>query len=135
MQSNSNSGIVPTRLYLQRSGLNMVLGPLELQVMQIMWKADGKTLSNKEVAWRLSQVGRTFALPTVGNTMHRLAAKGYVIETKLGGLFVYTATMTEDELEMYTVTHILSRLRKSWPDLFDDAVLDTNDMPYFEDER
>lgn len=117
MRRASTPGVAPACLHLNRTGLNMVLGPLELQVMRAMWEQSDHKLTNKEIQLALSRSGTDLALPTISATMHRLASKGYVREVREVRIFVYEATLAEYELEVLVVELVLSRLRTSWPEL------------------
>lgn len=135
MRCDGNSGVI-VRLQTDRVGLEMVLGPLELAIMQVIWDADRPPLTNKEIRQALSHTGLQLTIPTVGNTMHRLANKGYVCESRFDGLYQYAARMTEDELEVYVVEHVMRRLREAWPGPFEeelDRVLRGTEVLYHAD--
>lgn len=84
--------------------------------MQTVWEQSKPLLSNKEIVELLVAGGKPrLSLATIGTTMHRLAEKGYVYETSLGGAYLYQAVMSEDELECFVVQHIIGKLRECWP--------------------
>lgn len=118
MRGNSSSevGIAPVRLRTDREGLAMVLGSLELAIMQVLWEAPSdRSLTNKELRFELTRLGTPLAISTISNTMHRLANKGYVREMQQGDLYVYTPVMSEEELELWLVAHIFAQFYHIWP--------------------
>lgn len=115
MEKDGNTDVV-FRLQTDKAGLSMVLGPLELTIMQVLWDADRPPLTNKEIKHALSEVGRHLTVSAIGTTMHRLAEKGLVCETRPDGLYQYHARFTEDELEFYVVELVFARLKYDWPD-------------------
>lgn len=104
------------RLQTDKAGLSMVLGSLELSIMQVLWEADWPTRTSKEVQYALLQGGQDLAPATIYTTLRRLAEKGLVLETRTDGLYQYQARFTEDELEVHVVSCVLARLQDAWPD-------------------
>lgn len=90
------------------------LGPLELKIMQIMWKNQSSTVHNihKEL---LKQ--REIAITTVSTTMNRLYKKGLLtrkINTGKGGLFyIYHVKTTKEGFEKKTSKKLADQLFKT----------------------
>lgn len=114
MRCNSSTGLTSVRLNTERSGLGMVLGPLELSLMQVLWDDDRKQ-TNKELRLVLSRTGVELSVTTIGTTMRRLAEKGLVREAQENSLFVYEPVMSEEQLELCVVEHIIGKLIAEWP--------------------
>ena len=72
-----------------QGGAGSALGPLEAEVMAVLWRADAP-LPVREVAARLN-AGRDPALAytTVMTVMSRLAGKGILAQSRSGRRFVY----------------------------------------------
>jgi predicted transcriptional regulator len=71
------------------------LGPLEAEVMAVLWRADGP-VSVREVAERLN-TGRSapLAYTTVMTVLSRLAGKGILVREQRGRGFVYTPAVAD----------------------------------------
>jgi predicted transcriptional regulator len=73
----------------EQAGAGLMLGPLEAEVMGVLWRA-GKPLPVRDVAAALN-AGRDAALAytTVMTVMSRLAGKGILTRSRPGRRFVY----------------------------------------------
>jgi predicted transcriptional regulator len=71
------------------------LGPLEAEVMVVLWQADGP-VSVREVVERLN-AGRAapLAYTTVMTVLSRLASKGILVREQQGRGFVYTPAVAD----------------------------------------
>ena len=71
------------------------LGPLEAEVMVVLWQADGP-VSVREVVERLN-AGRAapLAYTTVMTVLSRLAGKGILVREQQGRGFVYTPAVAD----------------------------------------
>jgi predicted transcriptional regulator len=103
---------IPFRLTPDSAGLEKLLGPLEVQVMQIIWQDDRSTV--KKVHRKLSQ-HRDIAYTTVMTTMSRLAEKGILRRHREGLAFVYAAAITEDAFIAQMVEQVMASLMRDYP--------------------
>lgn len=90
-----------------KDGLVKVLGPLETDIMQIIWQDERSTV--KKVHRKLSQQ-RDIAYTTVMTTMSRLAEKGVLNRHREGLAYVYTPAITEDDFVTMVVQQVLDGL-------------------------
>ena len=83
----------------EQGGAGSTLGPLDAEVMAVLWRADAP-LPVREVAAELN-AGRDTALAytTVMTVMSRLAAKGILARSRSGRRFVY-APVAADAAEI-----------------------------------
>jgi predicted transcriptional regulator len=88
-----------------KDGLVKVLGPLETEIMQILWQEGTSTV--KKVHRKLAQQ-RDIAYTTVMTTMSRLADKGMLQRERDGLAYVYTPVISEDEFVNLVVQQVLS---------------------------
>lgn len=88
-------------------GLVKVLGPLETDIMQLVWREKCTTV--KEVH-RALQDQRDIAYTTVMTTMTRLAEKGVLTRQRDGLAYVYTPAITERDFEAMMVRRVLDGL-------------------------
>src|SRR6266536_2840020 len=79
----------------ESGGGGSALGPLEAEVMAVLWQADGP-VSVREVVDRLNS-GRAAALAytTVMTVLSRLAGKGILVRKQQGRGFVYTPVVAD----------------------------------------
>ncbi|MBA3946189.1 MAG: BlaI/MecI/CopY family transcriptional regulator [Herpetosiphonaceae bacterium] len=88
-------------------GLVKVLGPLETEIMQVVW--DDQPTTVKKVH-RALQAKREIAYTTVMTTMTRLAEKGVLSRLREGLAYVYTPAITKREFEATMVQRVLDGL-------------------------
>jgi len=81
------------------------LGALERDVMSVCW--EGADFSVRDVCARLNAA---VAYTTVMTTMDRLFKKGLLIRRKIGRAFVYSATVSRDELEGAVASELVQSL-------------------------
>lgn len=104
-------------------GLVKVLGPLETQIMQIVWREKSTTV--KQVHRRLQeQTGRDIAYTTVMTTMTRLADKGMLHRRRDGLAYVYTPAVTKRDFEQMMVRRVLDGLLDDYEEETVSYVLD-----------
>ena len=88
-------------------GLVKVLGPLETEIMQIVWREKFTTV--KKVHQTL-QNQRKIAYTTVMTTMTRLAEKGVLNRKRDGLAYVYAPAVTKRDFEAMMVRRVLDGL-------------------------
>ncbi|OAN43190.1 CopY family transcriptional regulator [Chloroflexus islandicus] len=96
-----------------KDGLVKVLGPLETEIMQILWQEGSSTV--KKVHRKLAQQ-RDIAYTTVMTTMSRLADKGVLNRERDGLAYVYTPVISEDEFVNLVVRQVLDGLLDDYSD-------------------
>lgn len=116
-----NRPTVTLRLQLNKEGLGMILGPLELALMQALWEAEVPA-TNKEIRLILGRSYGDLTPATISTTMHRLAEKGYITEKRVDNWYLYEPTFTEAQLEQYLVHSVMACLDRTWPVLVDECV-------------
>jgi predicted transcriptional regulator len=88
-------------------GLVKVLGPLETEIMQLVWR--DKCTTVKKVHKAL-QEERDIAYTTVMTTMTRLAEKGVLHRRRDGLAYIYTPAITQRDFEAMMVRRVLDGL-------------------------
>lgn len=84
---------------VEQGGAGSVLGPLEADVMNVLWRA-GEPLLVKDVVVELNaERDAALAYTTVMTVMSRLAAKGILARSRSGRRFVY-APVSADPAEI-----------------------------------
>ena len=104
-----------------KDGLAKVLGPLETEIMQIIWQDERSTV--KKVHRKLSQ-HRDIAYTTVMTTMSRLAEKGVLNRHHEGLAYVYAPAITEDEFVTMVVQQVLDGLLNDYSETVIDYMAD-----------
>lgn len=87
-----------------RRGLRSVLGPLETQILEALWRLGEPA----EVAEVRAALPDDPAYTTVKTVLERLTEKGLVARHRAGRAYRYQAAHTRDDLEA-DVTHRVSR--------------------------
>jgi predicted transcriptional regulator len=104
-----------------KDGLVKVLGPLETEIMQILWEEDRSTV--KKVHRKLA-LQREIAYTTVMTTMSRLAEKGVLNRHREGLAYVYTPAITEEDFVTMVVQQVLDGLLDDYSDTAIDYMVD-----------
>lgn len=94
-------------------GLVKVLGPLETDIMQLVWQ--DQTTTVKKIHQAL-QANREIAYTTVMTTMTRLAEKGVLNRQREGLAYVYTPAISQREFEATMVRRVLDGLMDEYED-------------------
>ena len=81
------------------------LGALEREVMSLVWEC-----GDTSVRGACERLGSAVAYTTVMTTMDRLFKKGLLTRHKVGRAFVYSATVTKEELEDAVATELVQSL-------------------------
>ncbi|MCS6840483.1 MAG: BlaI/MecI/CopY family transcriptional regulator [Roseiflexus sp.] len=104
-----------------KDGLVKVLGPLETEIMQIIWQDERSTV--KKVHRKLSQQ-REIAYTTVMTTMSRLAEKGVLRRHREGLAYVYTPAISESDFITMVVQQVLDGLLDDYSTTAVDYMID-----------
>lgn len=100
--SSMNNKKVPTLLTIKRS-----LGPLESEVMQVVWSKDEVSVSD---VVRVIKNKRSVAYTTVMTTMDTLYKKGFLGRQKIGKAYLYQLTAPKDVLEKNSLRLVITDL-------------------------
>ncbi len=104
-----------------KDGLVKVLGPLETEIMQVIWHDKCSTV--KKVHRALSQ-NREIAYTTVMTTMSRLADKGVLNRQRDGLAYIYDPTLSEEDFVTMVVQQVLDGLLTDYSDTAIDYMID-----------
>lgn len=104
-----------------KDGLVKVLGPLETEIMQVIWHDKCSTV--KKVHRALSQ-NRDIAYTTVMTTMSRLADKGVLNRQRDGLAYIYDPTLSEEDFVTLVVRQVLDGLLTDYSDTAIDYMID-----------
>jgi len=111
------------------------LGPLELTIMQLMWKNISSTV--REIYELLSKE-RKIALTTISTTMNRLFKKGLLtreIHTGKGGLFyIYNIKETKKGFEQKISRNLAKQIVKSYGNTASMKIIQEISKNYNEEE-
>lgn len=104
-----------------KDGLVKVLGPLETEIMQVIWHDKCSTV--KKVHRALSQ-NRDIAYTTVMTTMSRLADKGVLNRQRDGLAYIYNPSLSEEDFVTMVVQQVLDGLLTDYSDTAVDYMID-----------
>ncbi|MEK4012703.1 MULTISPECIES: BlaI/MecI/CopY family transcriptional regulator [Peribacillus] len=103
--------------------LPKILGPLELEVMKIIWSKNEATV--QEVLIELNKQNN-YAYTTIMTIMNRLDKKGILTRNKVGKGYLYKARYNQDELVQQTSSEKVEQILGNYGDIaiaqFVDAV-------------
>jgi predicted transcriptional regulator len=102
-----------------------VLGPLEGDIMEVIWQQGPTTVSAVHKALRDK---KDIAYTTVMTTMSRLAKKNLLSQDRSATTYVYTPSLGREDFERYVITGVLNALLDDYGDrvvkLFNQCVVD-----------
>jgi predicted transcriptional regulator len=97
----------------QQTGLTMVLGPLESEIMQVVWRLNRVTVTDVHRELQAGDTSRReIAYTTVMTTMSRLAEKNVLRREKPAGQvsFVYAPALEQEEFVNLVVKNVMDSL-------------------------
>jgi len=94
-----------------RKGLGQVLGPLEAEIMRLVWKKGPCTVRQIH---RVLAGRRDIAYTTVMTTMSRLSDKGMLDRSRQGMAYLYQPAMTKPEFDQWVLRSVLSGLLEAY---------------------
>jgi predicted transcriptional regulator len=101
----SNAKILGRPMLASRTAHQQSLGPLEIDVMEVLWKAGDSTV--REVAGKLRS---NHAYTTVMTVLDRLFKKGLLDRRKSSRAFVYSPHLSGQEWERQRTRYLISGL-------------------------
>lgn len=96
-----------------KDGITKVLGPLEAEIMQVVWQMGQATVSDVH---RVLQSRRDIAYTTVMTTMSRLQTKNILKRTRVGLSYVYSPAMPQEEFVSAVVKSVMDSLFQEFGD-------------------
>lgn len=100
-------------LRLNRNGVASALGPLEAEIMEVLWRAKAP-LSVAEVRPKLKTQGDSLSYSTIKAVLNNLSEKGHVVKRNAGKSNIFAATSTRAEFESQIVSTVLKSLLRSY---------------------
>ncbi len=98
---------IPIHFNPAREGLSKALGPLEAEIMQILWQEAHSSV--RQIHALLAQQ-RTIAYTTVLTTMRRLVDKGFLKRERAGNADIYRPALSQEDLVQMVVQQVLESL-------------------------
>lgn len=96
-----------------KDGITKVLGPLEAEIMQVVWQMNQATVSDVH---RVLQSRRDIAYTTVMTTMSRLQTKNILTRKRVGLSYVYSPAMPKEEFANAVVKSVLDSMFQEFGD-------------------
>ncbi len=107
------SGNMKFKFNPSKDGITKVLGPLEAEIMQVVWQMGQATVSEVH---RVLQSRRDIAYTTVMTTMSRLQTKNILKRVRVGLSYVYSPAMPQEEFANAVVKSVLDSLFQEFGD-------------------
>jgi predicted transcriptional regulator len=101
-----------------------VLGPLEGDIMEVVWEQGPTTVSAVHKALREH---KDIAYTTFMTTMSRLAKKGLLDQDRSAASYVYSAALSKAEFDKYVVAGVIRALLNDYGDTFVDCFVEMLD--------
>ena len=96
-----------------RTGAAAVLGPLEGEIMEIVWKAEGEA-SVPDVHRALTSDGRVLSYSAVKAVLNNLADKGRLQKSRRGKATFFEPTTSREAFEAQVVSTVVSSLKRNF---------------------
>ncbi len=107
------SGEMRFKFNPSKDGITKVLGPLEAEIMQVIWQLGRATVSEVH---RVLLSKRDIAYTTVMTTMSRLSQKNVLKRERKGMSYLYSPAMPESEFAGAVVKSVLDSLFSEFGD-------------------
>ena len=119
-----------------KSGPAAVLGPLEGEIMEVVWGA-GRAVSVPDVHGALTGAGRSISYSAVKAVLNNLADKDRLTKTRQGKATFFAATATRDEFDAQVVSTVVRSLKRNFgpgviAQLVDELAVDEATLSEFE---
>lgn len=101
-----------------QDGISKVLGPLEAQIMVIVWQIERATAADVHHELQLARQAenRNIAYTTVMTTMSRLYEKNILKRRKVGMSFLYTPVLDQPAFIQHIVKNVIDSLVNDYSD-------------------
>jgi predicted transcriptional regulator len=96
-----------------RSGAASVLGPLEGEIMEVVWKGGG-AISVPDVHRTLVDGGRPISYSAVKAVLNNLADKGRLKKSRQGKATFFEAAMSREAFDAQVVATVVSSLKRNF---------------------
>ncbi len=119
-----------------RTGAASVLGPLEGEIMEVIWQGVGAQ-SVPDVHHALTEAGRPISYSAVKAVLNNLADKGRLAKTRQGKATFFAATASREEFDAQVVATVVSSLKRNFgpaviAQLVDELAADEETLSEFE---
>ena len=119
-----------------KSGAASVLGPLEGEIMEVIWAAGG-AVSVPDVHRALTEANRAISYSAVKAVLNNLADKGRLAKTREGKATFFAATATRDQFDADVVSTVVRSLKRNFgagviAQLVDELAVDQATLSEFE---
>ena len=87
------------------AGMKRRLGPLELEVMQLVW---GRGTATVKDVWEELYPARHYAYTTIATIFRQVEKKGFLSHCKQGRMYVYTPTVDREAVSRTMLGDLMS---------------------------
>jgi predicted transcriptional regulator len=125
-----------------RTGAAAVLGPLEGEIMEVVWarpktQGSAETVSVGDVHDALTSAGRPISYSAVKAVLNNLADKGRLAKTRKGKATFFAAAKSREAFEAEVVSTVVSSLKRNYgagviAQLVDELAIDQETLAEFE---
>jgi predicted transcriptional regulator len=121
---------------LSGSGSGAVLGPLESQIMEVIWK-EGRALAVSDVHHTLTDRGREISYSAVKAVLNNLAGKKRVKKSCEGKITFFKAATSREAFDAQVVADVVRSLKRNFgsaaiAELVDQLAVDEETVSQFE---
>jgi predicted transcriptional regulator len=96
-----------------RSGPATVLGPLEGEIMKVIWKKE-HPLSVNDVHLALTSRGRSISYSAVKAVLNNLSDKKHVTKTREGKVTFFNAAVSRETFDAHVVSTVVRSLKRNY---------------------
>jgi predicted transcriptional regulator len=101
-----------------QKGLETILGPLEVLILQVLWEegANWPFATNRRIHREVCRRNHPISLSTLTTTTRRMVQKGWLKETEPHNIFCYEPVVTEDDLIQCVIERVIGSLIVTFPE-------------------
>jgi predicted transcriptional regulator len=104
---------MPNIFHPHRSGAAVAVGPLESEILEILWQKDG-LIPVPEVHSALTGGGREISYSAVKAVLNNLTEKGWLRKERQGKVTCFAPLKSRDEFDSMVITSVIGSLKRNY---------------------
>ena len=104
---------MPNVFHPHRSGAAVAVGPLESEILEILWSTNRST-SVPEVHSTLTASGRAISYSAVKAVLNNLTEKGWLAKDRQGKVTSFRALQSREEFDSIVISSVIGSLKRNF---------------------
>ena len=104
---------MPNIFHPHRSGAAVAVGPLESEILELLWEKDGLT-PVPEVHSALTENGRVLSYSAVKAVLNNLTEKGWLRKERLGKVTSFAPEKSREQFDSMVISSVIGSLKRNF---------------------